>query len=316
MTAGAAIAPVAGYDRHRRASRMMVVGVAYFAVVAAGAIYPLVSPLRDFWDALPPPEIAANALAGLVWLPILLVAFRPSAEGPTLEADLPPRGGMADRRARIRPELGRLHLRQGERCRRPGRLRTSHRERPIRRPPGSVRSGRRGLRLPARDGLDPQGDRVRLRLGHRAAPPVGRSGRPEHKSHSGSEPFSSRLRARRPMSVPTRSATELQVSCYQACLASLLEVPSASSWSQLGRSTRRTLSWPVPATPARLPASSRHALPCSGGGSRRAEERLPTESSRHRSEPSPSPSATVSPTTTHGTLLRSPSIVEVYARPA
>src|SRR4029453_9912705 len=81
MTAGAAIAPVAGYDRHRRASRMMVVGVAYFAVVAAGAIYPLVSPLRDFWDALPPPEIAANALAGLVWPPILLVAFARQPKG-------------------------------------------------------------------------------------------------------------------------------------------------------------------------------------------------------------------------------------------
>ena len=81
MTVGAAIAPVAGYDRRQRASRMMVVGVAYVAVVAAGAIYPLVSPLRDFWNALPPPEIAANALAGLVWLPILLVSLARQPNG-------------------------------------------------------------------------------------------------------------------------------------------------------------------------------------------------------------------------------------------
>jgi hypothetical protein len=54
MTVGAAIAPVAGYDRRQRASRMIVVGVAYVAVVAAGVIYPFVSPLRDFWNALPP----------------------------------------------------------------------------------------------------------------------------------------------------------------------------------------------------------------------------------------------------------------------
>jgi phenylpropionate dioxygenase-like ring-hydroxylating dioxygenase large terminal subunit len=83
---------------------------------------------------------------------------------------------------------------------------------------------------------------------------------------------------------PTRALTaaELQASCYRRRLASLLEVPRASSWSQLGRNTGRTPSWPAPATPARLPASSRHARPCSGAGSRRAEERLPTESSRHR----------------------------------
>lgn len=81
MTVGAAIAPVAGYDRRQRASRMIVVGVAYVAVVAAGAIYPFVSPLRDFWNALPPPEIAANALGGLVWLPILLVAIARQPNG-------------------------------------------------------------------------------------------------------------------------------------------------------------------------------------------------------------------------------------------
>ena len=165
MTVGAAIAPVAGYDGRQRASRMIVVGVAYVAVVAAGAIYPLVSPLRDFWNALPPPEIAANALGGLVWLPILLVAIARQPNGRLWKLIVLLAGVLRIDALEYVPNSVVFSLaRAGERCSCPSRIRTSHRELPFRRAPGSVRSGRRGLRLPAGDRLDPQGDRVRGRL--------------------------------------------------------------------------------------------------------------------------------------------------------
>ena len=56
--------------------RMAIVTAVYLAIVLAAAIYPLVSPLSDYWNApVSPLQQAVDALTALIWLAVLLVSM-------------------------------------------------------------------------------------------------------------------------------------------------------------------------------------------------------------------------------------------------
>jgi signal transduction histidine kinase len=83
MSAEAAIVP-ATEVRSPRASvgRIVVVAAAYMAIVIAAAIYPLISPLGDIWNApVSSVEKADDVLSGLLWLAILLVSIVRQPDG-------------------------------------------------------------------------------------------------------------------------------------------------------------------------------------------------------------------------------------------
>ena len=83
MSAGATITPAVEISTDRRsAGRLVVVATAYLAIVLFAAIYPLVSPLRDYWS--PPVSItdqAMNLVTGLLWFAVLLVSVRRNPDG-------------------------------------------------------------------------------------------------------------------------------------------------------------------------------------------------------------------------------------------
>ena len=60
---------------------MAIVTLVYLAIVLAGAIYPLVSPLRDFWNAPVAPRAGGRRPTGLTWLAILLVSMARQPDG-------------------------------------------------------------------------------------------------------------------------------------------------------------------------------------------------------------------------------------------
>jgi signal transduction histidine kinase len=69
--------------RSQRASvgRMVIVAVAYLAILVALAAYPLASPLRDIWKPVSPFGTAADTLVWLLWLAVLLGSFARQPEG-------------------------------------------------------------------------------------------------------------------------------------------------------------------------------------------------------------------------------------------
>ena len=77
MSAPATTAPVADVRSQRvSVGRIVIVVLAYMAIVIAGAIYPLVSPLRDIWRApVSALEQAADAFTSVTWLAILVVSM-------------------------------------------------------------------------------------------------------------------------------------------------------------------------------------------------------------------------------------------------
>lgn len=61
---------------------MAIVTLVYLAIVLAAAIYPLVSPLRDYWNApVRPAAQAADAATALIWLAVLLVSMARQPDG-------------------------------------------------------------------------------------------------------------------------------------------------------------------------------------------------------------------------------------------
>jgi signal transduction histidine kinase len=78
MSAGAAITPVVEIASDRMSTvRVVAVAVAYLVIVLFGAIYPLVSPLRDFWQApVSTADQTADLVTGLLWFGVLLVTVR------------------------------------------------------------------------------------------------------------------------------------------------------------------------------------------------------------------------------------------------
>ncbi|HEY6058109.1 MAG TPA: hypothetical protein VIV06_08755, partial [Candidatus Limnocylindrales bacterium] len=83
MRTQAAIAPATG-GRHAgpSAGRMAIVTVAYLAIVLASAIYPLVSPLSDYWNApVSALQQAVDALTAAIWLAVLLVSMARQPDG-------------------------------------------------------------------------------------------------------------------------------------------------------------------------------------------------------------------------------------------
>jgi signal transduction histidine kinase len=83
MSAHAAIAPATG-ARVRRlpVGRMVVVTVAYLAIILGAAVYPFVSPLHDDWfPPVSPLEKFGDALLGVVWLVVLLVSLARQPHG-------------------------------------------------------------------------------------------------------------------------------------------------------------------------------------------------------------------------------------------
>jgi len=77
MSTQAAIAP-ATETRLARASTswMAIVTIAYLAIVLAAAVYPLASPLSDYWNApVSPLQQGVDALTAVIWLAVLLVSM-------------------------------------------------------------------------------------------------------------------------------------------------------------------------------------------------------------------------------------------------
>jgi signal transduction histidine kinase len=62
-------------------SRLVLLGGLYVAILVAATVYPLVSPLRDDWDALPLQEVVGNALVAAAWLPVLLISYARQPHG-------------------------------------------------------------------------------------------------------------------------------------------------------------------------------------------------------------------------------------------
>jgi signal transduction histidine kinase len=83
MSAHAAIAPAAGIQARRLpVGRMVVVTVAYLAIIIGAAVYPFVSPLHDEWfPPVSPLEKFGDALLGVVWLVVLLVSLARQPHG-------------------------------------------------------------------------------------------------------------------------------------------------------------------------------------------------------------------------------------------
>jgi signal transduction histidine kinase len=83
MSAHAAIAPAAEVRARRLpVGRMVVVTVAYLAIVIGAAVYPFVSPLHDYlYPPVSPLERFGDALLGVVWLVVLLVSMARQPHG-------------------------------------------------------------------------------------------------------------------------------------------------------------------------------------------------------------------------------------------
>src|SRR4029453_19130286 len=83
MSAHAAIAPATGASvRRLPVGRMVVVTVAFLAIIIGAAGYPFMSPLRDSWyPPVSPLEKFGDALLGLVWLVVLLVSLARQPHG-------------------------------------------------------------------------------------------------------------------------------------------------------------------------------------------------------------------------------------------
>jgi signal transduction histidine kinase len=83
MSTLTALAPALESQRARAsASRMAIVTVVYLAIVLAAAIYPVVSPLSDYWNApVMPLQQAVDVLTALVWLAVLLVSMARQPDG-------------------------------------------------------------------------------------------------------------------------------------------------------------------------------------------------------------------------------------------
>jgi signal transduction histidine kinase len=76
MSAHAAITPATGANvRRLPVGRMVVVTVAYLAIVIAGTIYPLISPLDDYLNPPTLLEQGIDALVATTWLVLLLVSM-------------------------------------------------------------------------------------------------------------------------------------------------------------------------------------------------------------------------------------------------
>src|SRR4029453_4768308 len=83
MSAHAAIAPATGASvRRLPVGRMVVVTVAYLAIIIGAAVYPFVSPLHDSWyPPVSPLEKFGDALTGVLWLVVLLVSLARQPHG-------------------------------------------------------------------------------------------------------------------------------------------------------------------------------------------------------------------------------------------
>ncbi|HET9758034.1 MAG TPA: sensor histidine kinase [Candidatus Limnocylindrales bacterium] len=83
MSAHAAIAPAAGVQvRRPPVGRMVIVAVAYLAIVIVRATYPLISPLNGIWAGeVTPLDRAVDALWAVLWLAVLLVSMARQPEG-------------------------------------------------------------------------------------------------------------------------------------------------------------------------------------------------------------------------------------------
>jgi signal transduction histidine kinase len=83
MSAGTAAAPTVEIaSEHRSAVRVITVAIAYLVIILFAAIYPLVSPLRDFWNApVAASDQAADLVTGLLWFAVLLVTVRRNLYG-------------------------------------------------------------------------------------------------------------------------------------------------------------------------------------------------------------------------------------------
>ena len=83
MSAHAAIAPAAEVRARRLPiGRMVVVTVAYLAIIVGAAVYPFVSPLHDDWfPPVSPFEKFGDALTGVLWLVVLLVSLARQPHG-------------------------------------------------------------------------------------------------------------------------------------------------------------------------------------------------------------------------------------------
>ena len=77
MSTLTALAPALETQRSRASAiRMAIVTIVYLAIVLAAAIYPLVSPLSDYWNApVLPLGQAVDILTGLTWLAVLLISM-------------------------------------------------------------------------------------------------------------------------------------------------------------------------------------------------------------------------------------------------
>ena len=83
MSAHAAIAPAAEIQvRRPPVGRMVIVAVAYLAIVIVRAIYPLVSPLNGVWAGdVSLFDRAVDALWAALWLAVLLVSMARQPDG-------------------------------------------------------------------------------------------------------------------------------------------------------------------------------------------------------------------------------------------
>jgi signal transduction histidine kinase len=83
MSASAATRPVVDVVSDRASTgRLLLVAAAYLGIVLFAAVYPLISPLSDYWNA--PVSVADQAvdlLGGLLWFAVLLVSYRRQPHG-------------------------------------------------------------------------------------------------------------------------------------------------------------------------------------------------------------------------------------------
>ena len=124
MSTLTALAPALETQRSRASAiRMAIVTIVYLAIVVAAAIYPLVSPLRDYWNApVLPLGQAVDIVTGLTWLAVLLISMARQPGGRLWKLIFLVDGDPADRALDIRPQLARVERRAGDRAGRRSRL--------------------------------------------------------------------------------------------------------------------------------------------------------------------------------------------------
>lgn len=83
MSAGTATAPSVEIASDRATTgRLVTVAAAYLTIVLFAAVYPLVSPLRDYWNApVSAVDQAVDLIGALLWFAVLLVTFRRQPHG-------------------------------------------------------------------------------------------------------------------------------------------------------------------------------------------------------------------------------------------